>query len=84
METNKPHIPCDDHDRALKLLHIIVQRVLEAKVLSIIEPLNYEMLTMDELFSNLNSIELLPHQSPAQESICADHGSCIWLWLVFD
>ena len=53
MHANKSHLPYDDHERALKLLHALDQRVLEVKVSMIIESPNFKTLTMDELFNKL-------------------------------
>jgi hypothetical protein len=55
---NKAQLPYSDHERALKLLHALDQRVWEVKVLVIIESSNYETLTMDKHFSKLKSIEI--------------------------
>jgi hypothetical protein len=65
MCANKAQLPYDDHERALKLLHALDQRVWEVKVSTIIEPPNYEILTMDELLSKLKSIEI-DHQTRAK------------------
>jgi hypothetical protein len=48
---NKPRVPYDNHDRALKLLHALDQLVWEVKVATISKSSNYETLTFDELFS---------------------------------
>jgi hypothetical protein len=58
MCANKARLPYDDHERALKLLHALDQRVWEVKVSVIIESPNNETLTMDELFSKLNSTKI--------------------------
>ena len=55
MCANKAHLPYDDHERALKLVHALDQRVWEVKVLAIIETPNYQTLTVDELFNKLKS-----------------------------
>jgi hypothetical protein len=51
-----------DHDRALKLLHVIDKRVWQVNFLAIIESRNYETLNMDELFSKVKSIKI-DHQT---------------------
>jgi len=51
-------LPYDDHERALKLLHTLDQKVWDVKVLAIIESPNYETITMDELFSKVKSTEI--------------------------
>jgi hypothetical protein len=58
MRAKKAHLPYDDHERALKLLHALDQRVWEVKVSAIIESPNYETLVVDELFSKPKSIEI--------------------------
>jgi hypothetical protein len=65
MRAKKAQLPYNDHERALKLLHALDQRVWEVKVSAIIELPNYETLTVDELFSNLKSIEI-DHQTQAK------------------
>jgi hypothetical protein len=65
MRANKAHLPYDDRERALKLLHALDQRVWEVKVLVITESLNNETLTMDVLFSKLKSTEI-DHQTRAK------------------
>jgi hypothetical protein len=54
----KSNYPYDDHERALKLLHLVDYRVLKVKVLAIIELPNYETLIVDELFSKLKSTKI--------------------------
>lgn len=58
IRANKSQLPYDDHERALKLLHVLDWRVWEIKVVAIIESPNYETLTVDELFSKIKSIEI--------------------------
>jgi hypothetical protein len=58
MQANKVQLPYDDHERALKLLYALDQKVWDVKVSVIIESLGYETLTMDELFSKLKSTEI--------------------------
>jgi hypothetical protein len=65
MCANKAHLPYDDHERALKVVHALDQRVWEVKVLAIIESPNYETLTMDELYNKLKSTEI-NHQTRAK------------------
>jgi hypothetical protein len=62
MCAKKAQLSYDDHDRALKLLHALDQRVWEVKVLAIIESPNYENLTVDELFNKLKSTKI-DHQT---------------------
>ena len=58
MQANKPQLPYDDHERALKLLYALDWKVWDVKVSTIIESTNYDTLTMDELFNKLKSIEI--------------------------
>ena len=53
MRANKPQLPYDDHERALKLLYALDRKVWDVKVSTIIESTNYDTLTVDELFSKL-------------------------------
>ena len=61
MRANKPWLPYDDREMALKLLHALDRRVWDVKVSAIIESPNYETLTVDELFSKLKSTEINDH-----------------------
>ena len=58
MRANKPQLPYDDHERALKLLYALDWKVWDVKVSAIMESANYDTLTMDELFSKLKSTEI--------------------------
>jgi hypothetical protein len=58
MCANKAHLPFDDHERVLKLVHALDQRFWEVKVSAIIKSPNYETLTMDELFSKIKSTQI--------------------------
>jgi hypothetical protein len=58
MRVNKAQLLYDDHEKALKLLHALDQRVWEVKVSAIIESPNYETLTMVEIFIKLKSTEI--------------------------
>ena len=75
MQANKPQLPYDDHERALKLPHALDRRVWEVKVSAILESANYETLTEDELYSKLKSTEI-DHQTRAK----LDNPSCRYLW----
>ena len=57
MRANKPQLPYDDHERALKLLYTLDMKVWDVKVSAIIESANNDTLTVDELFSKLKSIK---------------------------
>ena len=58
MRANKPQLPYDDHERALKLLYALDHKVWDVKVSAIIESVNYDTLTVDELFIKLKSTEI--------------------------
>jgi hypothetical protein len=58
IQANKTQLPYDDHERALKLLYALDQKVWDVKVSAIIESANYDTLTVDELFSKLKSTEI--------------------------
>ena len=58
MRANKPQLPYDDHERALKLLYALDRKVWDVKVSAIIESVNHDTLTVDELFSKLKSTEI--------------------------
>jgi hypothetical protein len=58
MRANVVVLPCDDHDRAVKLLHSLDRTVCSAKVEAILESEKYETLTVDEMFSKLKSSEV--------------------------
>jgi hypothetical protein len=58
MRANVVVLPYDDHDRAVKLLHSLDRTVWSGKVEAILESEKYETLTVDELFSKLNSSEV--------------------------
>jgi hypothetical protein len=58
IQANKPQLPYDDYERALKVLYALDQKVWDVKVFAIIESTNYDTLTVDELFSKLMSTEI--------------------------
>jgi hypothetical protein len=58
MRANVVVLPYDDHDRAVKLLHSLDRTVWSGKVEAILESEKYETLTVDELFSKINSSEV--------------------------
>jgi hypothetical protein len=64
MRANKAQMSYDDHERALKLLHALDQRVWMVKVSTIIESPNYETLTVDEQFNMLKSTTIDDHIEP--------------------
>lgn len=58
MRTNIDAMPYTDQDRALKLLHSLDRTVWGAKVEAIMESASYATLTVDELFSKLESSKI--------------------------
>ena len=58
MRANKPQLPYDDHERALKLQYALDRKVWDVKVSTIIESANYDTLTVDELFDKLKSTKI--------------------------
>jgi hypothetical protein len=58
MRANVNVIPYDDHDRAVKLLHLLDRTVWGGKFEAIVESEKYDTLTVNELFSKLKSAEL--------------------------
>ena len=68
IQANRPQLPYDDHEREIKLLHALDQKVWEVKVAAITESANYETLTMEELFSKLKSTEIDYHTRAKPEN----------------
>jgi hypothetical protein len=58
MKANVVVLSCDDHDRAIKLLHSLDCTVCSEKVKAILESKEYETLMVDELFSKLKLYEV--------------------------
>jgi hypothetical protein len=58
MRANVDVLPYDDHDRAVKLLHSLDRTVWGGKFEAIVELEKYDTLTVNELFSKLNSAEV--------------------------
>jgi hypothetical protein len=58
MRANVDVLPYDDHDRAVKLLHSLDRTIWGGKFEAIVESKKYDTLTMNELFSKLNSAEV--------------------------
>ena len=76
MWANKPQLPYDDHERALKLLYALDRKVRDVKVSAIIDSTNYDTPIVDELFSKLKSTEIdyqtrLRSRTPLHR---------LWLW----
>jgi hypothetical protein len=58
MRANVDVLPYDDHDRAVKLLHSLDCTIWGGKFKAIVESEKYGTLTVNELFSKLNSAEV--------------------------
>jgi hypothetical protein len=58
MRANVDVLPYDDHDRAIKLLHSLDHTVWGGKFEAIVESEKYDTLTVNKLFSKLNSAEV--------------------------
>jgi hypothetical protein len=59
MRANVDVLPYDDHDRAVKLLHSLNRMVWGGRFEAIVESKKYDTLTVNELFSKLNSAEVV-------------------------
>ena len=77
MRANKPQLPYDDHERALKLLYTLDRKVWDVKTSGIIEFANCNTLIVDELFSKLKCIEI-DYQTKA---IVDAEGFLIFAWV---
>ena len=80
MRANKPWLPYDDREMALKLLHALDRRVWDVKVSAIIESTNYNTLIVDELFSELKSTEIdyqtqAKIKNPSAPTMALDSGN---------
>jgi hypothetical protein len=58
MRANIDVLPYDDHDRAVKLLHMLDRTMWDGKAEAILEFEKYAILTVNELFSKLKSVEV--------------------------
>jgi hypothetical protein len=58
MRANVDVLPYDDHDRAVKILHLLDRTVWGRKFEAIVESEKYDTLTVNELFSKLKSAEV--------------------------
>jgi hypothetical protein len=76
MRANKAQLPYDDHERALKLLYALDQKVWDVKVTAIIESSRYETLTVDELSASSGPPRSIIRPKPS--SRIPLHR--LWLW----
>jgi hypothetical protein len=67
-------LPCDDHDRAVKLLHSLDRTIWDGKVEAILEFDNYDTLIVNELFSKLKSVEVDRGVIARLESLTDSHS----------
>jgi hypothetical protein len=58
MRANVDVLSCDDHDRAVKLLHSLDRTIWGGKFEAIVESEKYDTLTVNEMFSKLKSAEV--------------------------
>jgi hypothetical protein len=58
MRANVVMLPYDDHDRDVKLLHLLDRTIWDGKVEAILESEKYDTLMVNELFSKLKSAEV--------------------------
>jgi hypothetical protein len=58
MRANVDVLPYDDHDREMKILHVLHRTVWDGKVGAILESEKYTTLMVNELFSKLKSAEV--------------------------
>jgi hypothetical protein len=87
IRANKAQLPYDDHERVLKLLYDLDQRVWDVKVTAIIESSRYETLTVNELFSKLKSTEIdyqtqAKLKNPSTLTMVSSQVTAQVLWLI--
>jgi hypothetical protein len=74
MRANKPQLPYEDHERALKLLYALDRKVWNVKVSAIIESANYDTLTEMSILASSSPSRSITRPSQNQESIYTYHG----------
>jgi hypothetical protein len=74
MRANVDVLSDDDHDRAVKLLHVLDRTVWEGKVEAILESEKYTTLMVNELFSKLKSAEVDRRLTACLESPTDSHS----------
>jgi hypothetical protein len=74
MRANVAVLPYDDHDRAVKLFHLLDRTVWDGKVEAILEFEKYDTLIVNELFSKLKSVELDRGMTACLESLAGYHS----------
>jgi hypothetical protein len=74
MRANVDVLPYDDHDRAVKLLHLLDHTVWGGKFEAIVESEKYDTLTINELFSKLKSAEVDRSMTAKIEGLTDSHS----------
>jgi hypothetical protein len=74
MRANVDVLSDDDHDRAVKLLHVLDRIVWEGKVEAILESEKYTTLMVNELFSKLKSAKVDRRLTACLESPTDSHS----------
>jgi hypothetical protein len=74
MRANVDVLSYDDHDRAFKLLHSLDRTVWGGKFEAVVESEKYDPLTVNELFSKLNSAEVDQGMTAKIEGLTDSHS----------
>jgi hypothetical protein len=74
MKANVDVLPYDDHDRAVKLLHLLDRTVWGGKFEAIVGSEKYDTLTVNELFSKLKSAEVDQGMTARIEGLTDSHS----------
>jgi hypothetical protein len=74
MRANVDALPYDNHDRAVKLLHLLDRTVWGGKFEAIVESEKYDTLMMNELFSKLKSAEVDQGMTSKIEELTDSHS----------
>jgi hypothetical protein len=82
MRANVVVLPYDDHDRAVKLWHSLDRTIWNGKVEAILEFEKYDTVTVNELFSKLQSAEMDHGVTAHLESPTNSHSLCSHRWLM--
>jgi hypothetical protein len=67
-------LPYDDHDRAINLLHSLDRTIWGRKFEAIVESEKYDTLTVNELFSKLDSAEVDRGMTAKLEGLTDSHS----------
>jgi hypothetical protein len=74
MRANVDVPPYDDHDRVVKLLHLLDPTVCGGKFKAIVESEKYDTLTVKKLFSKLKSAEVDRGMTTKIEGLIDSHS----------